>query len=133
MDEVGQQDAPVLHLCVQGKIRLEVVELLAVKAEVNEGVAVIDLDVEETEQDEAEKPGNLGAAALADRTGVERQHILIFLTQATELKHGFIGAVNVLNRPTDALHDHIRIAVHLRDFPRRLRSEEHTSELQSLI
>src|SRR4030088_1681153 len=108
MDEVGQRDAPVLHLCLHGKIRLEVVELLTIKAEVDESVAVIDLDVEETEQDEAEKPGNLGAAALADRSSVERQHILIFLTQAAELKHGFIGAVNVLDRPADPLHAHVR-------------------------
>jgi len=41
----------------------------------------------------------LCAVALADRTGVERQHILIFLTQATKLKYGFVGAVNVLTDP----------------------------------
>jgi hypothetical protein len=55
MDEVGQRDAPVPHLCLHGNTRSKVVELLAIVGEGDKPVAVIDLDVKEFEHDEAGK------------------------------------------------------------------------------
>src|ERR1700674_691310 len=71
------------------------------------------------EHDKAEKPGNFGAIAVAERSGIERQHVLIFLTQAAELKYSFFGTVNVLDRSADAFPKRIGIA-YLRDFARCL-------------
>ena len=92
--------------------------------EVDQRVAIVNLDVKEAQCGEAEKPGNLRTDAVAHRSKIERCHVLIFLLQMPELQDGLIGGEYLVDAPADAFHSRIGIPVDFGDFAGRSRRNE---------
>src|SRR5450631_1090691 len=63
--------------------------VLGIVLKIDEGIAIVDLDIEETQQNEAQEARHFGADAIADGLGVKRGHLLVFLAQIAKLKHSF--------------------------------------------
>src|SRR5437899_9657762 len=76
--------------------------LFAVVDEINQAVAVVNLDVKEPQGSESEDAGNLGSRMFADRRHVDRQNVLVLLFEVGKVNLCFVGAVDLLDFAADA-------------------------------
>jgi hypothetical protein len=71
---------------------------LFVVIKVHEAVAIVDFDIQESEQREPQRTGDLRADVVARARHVEGEHFLIFLAQVPKPENRLIGAVEKRSR-----------------------------------
>jgi hypothetical protein len=68
------------------------VKSLRIVGEVDESIAIVDLDIKQTQHCEPKQAGDFGTDPVAGVSQVERDQILIFLLQAAEAQPGYKAA-----------------------------------------
>src|SRR5271166_5058480 len=92
--------------------------------EVNQAVAIVNLDLQHPQKLKSEDAGDLGARALADIGQIEAHDIQVLLREPAKLKRCFVSTVNVGHSPADSLDMHVGVGSDLGDLASRPRGKE---------
>jgi hypothetical protein len=87
------------------------VKSLRIVAEVNQPIAIIDLDIEQTQHLEAKYSRDFSAHMVADMSKVKGNQILVVVSNVSESDDGPFGTVDLVHIPRNSLNFHQRIVV----------------------